>query len=224
MKNGKIEIPSIANLADNQNSGGGFNSKGGASIEADPTRQNKNGGFRDEGRPSRAVARVDVRGASSQQKQSPVVSNLQSPEVSVPVDPGSEDPSVNFQKEDISNSGYVGTRTSATQKMKGSVHSGDVRHMPPVHSSDGTSASANAQEGRLEFEKRATLSLRGKRSNGSRAVRPGDSLSQIAADTYGSIEYLEWVKQHNPHIVNPDLILPGQRIALPRYGENEVSR
>ncbi|GJL50473.1 AAA family ATPase [Candidatus Nitrospira salsa] len=52
-----------------------------------------------------------------------------------------------------------------------------------------------------------------------RFVQHGESLSQIASETYGSasLEYIEWVKRHNPHIVNPDMILPGQYIALPEY-------
>ncbi len=51
------------------------------------------------------------------------------------------------------------------------------------------------------------------------AVREGESLSQIAMEVYGSQneEYIEWVRKHNPQILNPDIILPGQNIVLPKY-------
>ncbi|GJL63934.1 MAG: hypothetical protein NPIRA04_25880 [Nitrospirales bacterium] len=52
-----------------------------------------------------------------------------------------------------------------------------------------------------------------------RFVQHGENLSQIASETYGStsLEYIEWVKRHNPHIEDPDMILPGQYIVLPEY-------
>jgi nucleoid-associated protein YgaU len=52
-----------------------------------------------------------------------------------------------------------------------------------------------------------------------RYVREGENLSKIAMETYGSQseDYIEWVKQHNPQILNPDIILPGQKIVLPVY-------
>ena len=56
-------------------------------------------------------------------------------------------------------------------------------------------------------------------SSRMRIVKPGENLSLIAGQTYGSLneKYVEWVKKHNPHIVNPDFILPGQYIVLPEY-------
>lgn len=67
---------------------------------------------------------------------------------------------------------------------------------------------------------------RSKLKNTTRAVREGESLSQIAMEAYGSQseEYVEWVKRHNPQIVNPDLILPGQNIVLPTYSKNKDSQ
>lgn len=55
--------------------------------------------------------------------------------------------------------------------------------------------------------------------NPIRSVREGENLSKIAMEAYGSHseEYIEWVKQHNPQILNPDIILPGQKIVLPVY-------
>ncbi len=52
-----------------------------------------------------------------------------------------------------------------------------------------------------------------------RTVKAGENLSQIAGEVYGSHneKFLEWVKQHNPQIVDPNFILPGQNIVLPEY-------
>ncbi|GJL65255.1 MAG: hypothetical protein NPIRA05_02260 [Nitrospirales bacterium] len=59
-----------------------------------------------------------------------------------------------------------------------------------------------------------------------RAVKVGESLSQIAQEAYGSTKkkYIEWVRRHNPNIVNPDMILPGQYIVLPEYDNTVVSK
>jgi hypothetical protein len=59
-----------------------------------------------------------------------------------------------------------------------------------------------------------------------RFVREGENLSKIAMETYGSQseEYIEWVKKHNPQILNPDIILPGQHIVLPVYRKQKESQ
>ncbi len=53
----------------------------------------------------------------------------------------------------------------------------------------------------------------------TRTIKAGENLSVIAAEAYGSqhVKYIEWVKKNNPHIVNPNVILPGQHIVLPEY-------
>ncbi len=58
----------------------------------------------------------------------------------------------------------------------------------------------------------------------TRSVKYGESLSLIARETYGSPnkEYVDWVKRHNPHIEDPDLIIPGQEIILPDYQTETV--
>jgi general secretion pathway protein A len=55
----------------------------------------------------------------------------------------------------------------------------------------------------------------------TRAVKEGENLSQIANEAYGSssMQYVEWVRRHNPQIVDPDIILPGQKIVLPEYNK-----
>jgi len=55
----------------------------------------------------------------------------------------------------------------------------------------------------------------------TRSVKEGENLSQITNETYGSssMQYLEWVRQHNPQIVDPNIILPGQKIVLPEYNK-----
>ena len=53
----------------------------------------------------------------------------------------------------------------------------------------------------------------------TRSVKEGDNLSQIANEAYGSSsrQYVEWLRQHNPQISDPNIILPGQKIVLPEY-------
>lgn len=60
---------------------------------------------------------------------------------------------------------------------------------------------------------------RSNRSSVTRSVKEGENLSKIAQEAYGSSQpqYVEWVRRHNPHIVNPDVILPGQKIVLPEF-------
>ena len=55
----------------------------------------------------------------------------------------------------------------------------------------------------------------------TRAVKEGDNLSQITNEAYGSssMQYLEWVRKHNPQIADPNIILPGQKIVLPEYNK-----
>ncbi len=59
----------------------------------------------------------------------------------------------------------------------------------------------------------------------TRAVQDGESLSRIANEAYGStdIKYIDWVKRHNPQIVDPDMILPGQKLWLPEYRKDDNS-
>jgi len=60
---------------------------------------------------------------------------------------------------------------------------------------------------------------RSRNSKATIAVKEGDNLSQIAQKAYGSSsrQYVEWVREHNPHIADPNIILPGQKIVLPEY-------
>ncbi len=32
-----------------------------------------------------------------------------------------------------------------------------------------------------------------------------------------AVQYVEWLRRHNPQISDPDIILPGQKIVLPEY-------
>jgi len=52
-----------------------------------------------------------------------------------------------------------------------------------------------------------------------RLVKKGENLSKITHEIYGSNdpEYVNWVRDHNAEITNPDFILPGQQIILPEY-------
>lgn len=73
---------------------------------------------------------------------------------------------------------------------------------------------------------RESPSISGAKAMVIRTVKVGENLSQITAEVYGSDheKYLEWVKQHNPKIVNPNLIFPGQNIVLPEYRKNKGSQ
>lgn len=53
----------------------------------------------------------------------------------------------------------------------------------------------------------------------TRFVKKGENLSKIAQEVYGSDDpkYVNWVRNHNTSITDPDLILPGQQIIIPEY-------
>jgi hypothetical protein len=123
--------------------------------------------------------------------------------------------------EGISKSEKEGIGTSAIQKGGSLDHSGKS-----VSSSENDQVATNnkVHEGGTVLETgRATSLVQG---IAIREVRAGESLSQIAMETYGaqSEKYIEWVKKHNPQIVNPDIILPGQNIVLPMYGNKKESQ
>jgi general secretion pathway protein A len=123
--------------------------------------------------------------------------------------------------EGISKSEKEGIGTSAIQKGGSLDHSGKS-----VSSSENDQVATNnkVHEGGAVLETgRATSLVQG---IAIREVRAGESLSQIAMETYGaqSEKYIEWVKKHNPQIVNPDIILAGQNIVLPMYGNKKESQ
>jgi nucleoid-associated protein YgaU len=64
------------------------------------------------------------------------------------------------------------------------------------------------------------------KGNSIREVREGENLSKITMEVYGSQseKYIQWVKKHNPQILNPDIILPGQNIVLPVYRKQKGSQ
>ena len=50
-------------------------------------------------------------------------------------------------------------------------------------------------------------------------VKEGENLTQLTQNVYGFVspQLVEWVKNHNPHILNADTILPGDRIVFPPH-------
>jgi general secretion pathway protein A len=52
-----------------------------------------------------------------------------------------------------------------------------------------------------------------------RLVKKGENLSKITQEIYGSDDpkYVNWVRNHNVGITDPDFILPGQQIVVPEY-------
>ena len=217
-----IEMYAMVNQADDQTSGMSTNSKAESSAGVGQLTQSQNGGFPPEKTSIRAIV-LDDKSRDHEQEPSMTVSGVQ-PSVGFPgvatADSSSKELPVSFPKKVISKSEYEGLGTSVVQEAESSVQPGQVIDKQSVNSSD------KVYEGRSVLAKRATRSMSGENSTVLRAVKEGENLSQIAIETYGSenFKYLEWVKQHNPQIVNPDFILPGQYVVLPEYRKNEASQ
>ncbi len=220
---GKMEVSSMVNQAASLPSEGGATySKRLNSIGVEEPKESQNVGSPGEKMSARNVGQ-DSRSHDPQLEQPKAVSDLQTSLVDAPGDSSLESLPVRLLKQGTSESEYAGARANVAQKKDVSVQLGEVKHMQPVNFKEDFSSVSilKKQEG---DETRATLSREGENSTVTRAVKVGESLSQIAIEAYGSPnqEYLEWVKQNNPHIANPDIILPGQSIVLPKYRENEV--
>ena len=221
-RNGKVEMPSTVKQADGHASGMSTNSKVVPSTGVGQPTQRQNIGFPAEKAPIHDIARDD-KSRGRQQEQPKTVSGVQ-PSIGVPsvatADSSSKELPVSLAKQVISKSEYDGTGTSVVQEAESSVQPGEAIDKQPVNSSD------KVHEGRSVLEKKAIRSMSGENSTVFRAVKEGENLSQITMETYGSknVKYLEWVMQHNPNIVKPDFIIPGQKVVLPEYRKNEASQ
>jgi general secretion pathway protein A len=221
-RNGNLEMQSTFNKVDGPASGMNTNSKPETSTGVGQPTQRQNAGSPAEKRPKPDMARNDA-SRGHEREQSKAVSGVQ-PSIGFPVvataESSLEESPASLPKQIISKAEYDGTRTRVVQEAESSVQPGEAIDRLSVKSSD------KVHEGRSVLEKRASRSMSGKNSTVLRAVREGENLSQIAMETYGSenVKYLEWVKQHNPDIVNPDVILPGQYVVLPEYRGNEASQ
>ena len=125
----------------------------------------------------------------------------------------------------ISTSENDGIETGAIQERDSSKHSTKALDNSISPSGSGQTISTDmVRDEPLVSGEKGRISDIGEDS--IRAVREGDSLSRITMETYGSQkeEYLDWVKRNNPQIVNPDLILPGQNVVLPKYPKNKESQ
>jgi nucleoid-associated protein YgaU len=51
----------------------------------------------------------------------------------------------------------------------------------------------------------------------TRVAKPGDTLTKLVAEVYGSCNkrLFDAVRQRNPHVANPDIVLVGQTIVFP---------
>ena len=218
-RNGKLGMESTVKKVDGSASGISANSKAEFSTGGGQPKQSQNGSPPDEKRKVSDMARND-RSRGHQKEQAKTVSGLQTsvgfPDVAT-AESGFEGASASLLKEGTSKSVYDGTRSKVVQEAESS-QSGEAIGRKSVK------ASEKVYEGRSALEKQASRSIPGENSTVLRAVREGETLSQIAMEAYGSdhVKYLEWVKQHNPHIVNPDIILPGQSVVLPKFGKNEA--
>jgi len=221
-RNDTLKMQSTVNKIDGPASGMSTYSKAEPSTRVGQPRQSQNVGTLVEKRPIPNMARDDT-SRGHEREQSKTASGLQ-PSVGFPVvataESSLEDSPASLPKQIISKAEYDVPGTRVVQEAESSVQPGEAIDRLSVKSSD------KVHEGRSVLEKRASRSMSGKNSTVLRAVREGENLSQIAMETYGSenVKYLEWVKQHNPDIVNPDVILPGQYVVLPEYRGNEASQ
>ncbi len=217
--NGNIKkSSSVAMRAEKQGSNINTNQPGVPSIEVQQMRQRHNVKSSNEGILGREVVGETQMGSAL----------LQDPSNAASGSPSFVDSTLRPKEEsDISSkSGFSqinnkDTKTT-TEETVGSGKAGIAKFRKSDNSLEGTSAASpkNITSQELGEEKLNALSTKEKFSSPfTRAVKYGESLSQIAIETYGSEngKYLEWVKQHNPHIANPDFILPGQSIVLPEY-------
>jgi phage tail protein X len=76
-----------------------------------------------------------------------------------------------------------------------------------THSNTSDSGSSGARVSRSKLSNTAR----------TRVIRKGDTLNELIQEEYGRTDekLIEAVKQSNPKIVNPDLIMSGSKIVLP---------
>ena len=85
------------------------------------------------------------------------------------------------------------------------ISSGATHNDTPSNTSDSGSAGARVSRSKLSNTAR------------TRVIRKGDTLNELIQEEYGRTDekLIEAVKQSNPKIVNPDLIMSGSKIVLP---------
>jgi general secretion pathway protein A len=85
------------------------------------------------------------------------------------------------------------------------ISSGATHKDTPSNTSDSASAGARVSRSKLSNTAR------------TRVIRKGDTLNELIQEEYGRTDekLIEAVKQSNPKIVNPDLIMSGSKIVLP---------
>ncbi len=71
------------------------------------------------------------------------------------------------------------------------------------------------------FSQTQSVATQNQRSPTIRSVYPGESLSEITQEVYGSTnpKYLRWVEEHNPQLLDPDRLQIGQQLILPEFPE-----
>lgn len=118
-----------------------------------------------------------------------------------------------------SDSPNTATIPEATVKETGSDFPSEAEEKV-VRTTKPVGAMANSKNKSVPRQKEVASNRR-RVSTVTRAVKEGENLSQITNQAYGSSsqQYLEWVRQHNPQIVDPNIILPGQKIVLPEYNK-----
>ncbi len=219
-RNRKVEMQSMKNQADGQTSGIMTKSTVGNSSGNGESAQAPNGSVQSLSSASLNEVRND-RGSEFYQQQSIAVSGVQAA-VAIPTLDESDS---SGQKRVGSVEKKFSSQSKSQRTDNGVVQEGSVMYAEKIidrkpNSFNKVKAALRnrARESREVLLKRGSV-LTEKNTRVRRTVKAGESLSQITIDAYGSsnLEYLEWVKENNPQIVNPDFILPGQNIVLPKY-------
>ena len=199
-----------------------------ASVAGAPQTQSQNGSVLAE---KSSMNGIDRGEKNTEFQREPSKTDLSAqPSVEIPsvnlVVPGSDEPFKFPSKLVISKAENDGLGASAPQERENSDYSSETLYRKSVSDSAVGQAAAPdiAREVASNLATGAITSIT--KGNSIRAVREGENLSKITMEAYGSQseEYIEWVKKHNPQILNPDIILPGQNIVLPVYRKNKESQ
>ncbi len=220
--NRKVEMQSMSNQANGHTPGMSTKKNIGNSVGIEQSAQIPN--VSGQSSPSSMLndARND-RGPESYQQQSIAAAGVQEA-VAIPTQDEAE---LSARKRVVSVKKQSSSKSTSNRTDKGVVQQGrSVMYAEKII--DRKSNSFNNVQADLKNSAREDGSVLVKRDSVlteknntrvKRTVKEGESLSQIAIEAYGSprLEYLEWVKENNPQIINPDFILPGQYIVLPKY-------
>ena len=218
--NRKVEMQSMVNQADGYIPGSGMNSKMNVSSGIGQSTKIPNISIQAEQRSKINEAQTN-QDLNSYKNQAMAVAGVQSTVVNSTL--GEAEASAQKGSVSVGNQSFSKNDRAdsvVVQDDKSAMHAGKIIDRKPKRFDTVRSSSTHGiRKSRSVVGKRNLVAAEGSNSRAKRMVKEGESLSQIAIEAYGSprLEYLEWVKENNPQIINPDFILPGQNIVLPEY-------